>query len=74
MTPLKLSKYRGSRYYTQLRILGAGGEVGELEELLGTMQEARPDLETQKTAERNKGEGRSQRTRWQGARSESTST
>jgi hypothetical protein len=37
----------------QRKMLGVGGEVGELEELLGTMQEARADLETQKTAERS---------------------
>jgi hypothetical protein len=37
----------------QRKMSGVGGEVGELEELLGTMQEARADLETQKTAERS---------------------
>jgi hypothetical protein len=32
---------------------GVGGEVSELEELLGTVQEARADLETQKPGERS---------------------
>jgi hypothetical protein len=31
---------------------GVGGEMGELEELLGEMQEARDDLETQQVAQR----------------------
>jgi hypothetical protein len=37
----------------QQNMSGVDGEVGELEELLGTMQEARADLETQKAAERS---------------------
>jgi hypothetical protein len=37
----------------QRKMSGVGGGVGELEEILGSMQEARADLETQKTAERS---------------------
>jgi hypothetical protein len=36
----------------QRKMSGVGGEVGELEELLGEMQEARDDLETQQVAQR----------------------
>jgi hypothetical protein len=36
----------------QQKMLGVCGEVGELEELLGEMQEARDDLETQQAAQR----------------------
>ena len=36
----------------QRKMSGVGGEVGELEELLGEMQEARDDLETQQAAQR----------------------
>jgi hypothetical protein len=50
---LKLQTFYDRGETAQRKMSGVGGEVGELEELLGAMQEARADLEMKQTAERS---------------------
>ena len=50
----------------QRKMSGVGGEVGELEELLGEMQEARDDLDTQQAAQRTAAKEREEAKEWIG--------